>query len=454
MSTTTTLSLDADNWLYETGPTSKYGGGALVQIGIGGDIKRRNGIFEVDVSAFTAPSDITSAILTLTATTGVGVTENDMILQRLTQSFDETQSNWNTYDGTNGWTTAGAYDDVVAGETTYTVQVGNTENIVVDIVELVRDAINQRSGILRFIIYFEGTPSSSGYTKFASRSNGTTENRPTLAVTVAERNVWTGAIDGDLGDSRNWSGAAIPTSNDIAIFSNSADVTRGSLTCNKVYIGKNYTGAIGSTSTLIPVQANEVHLANKTNTHISLNGSVSTLAEVRIMDTVASDGEFRLAGKYNATVRRSRHRISLDTTETLRVDAHTNRATIQCSDDATNIRLTGANATLDNGGQFVKVSNRARVSVSRVDFDSTNITISSGGIVTCLGDEIEQIDIHNGSAIFRGNEGAPIVVSGLTIYPKGVANTKTGSATFTMGSPVNVYGGRLLLDGSQSVSVS
>ena len=183
MSHITTIYADKDNWIYESSPTAQYGAGGNLKIGIGGVFKKLTGIFEFDVSAITKPSDVVSAIFSLTESSSFSG-QNTMTLARLSQDFTESTSNWNTYDGSSAWASAGAEGDAELTEQTYTFTVGGGGNDVsVDIKELVIDAINNRSGVLRFICFYNGTPSSNGYSVFNSRTN-LSGNYPNIVVTI------------------------------------------------------------------------------------------------------------------------------------------------------------------------------------------------------------------------------------------------------------------------------
>ena len=270
MATTTTINPTKDNWLAEAYPTSQYGSGLRVQIGVATGIKYMNGIFEFDVSAYTNPSDVVGAVFTLTATASAGSGTNTMTLARLSQDFGETTSNYNTYDGSNAWATGGT-GDAETTETTYTFGVGTTANISVDIKELVIDAVTRRSGVLRFICFLNATPSSSGYTKFYSRSTGA-GTPPTLAVTVAQRISWLGVSSGDLEDARNWS-SGLPTANDIALFNENGSFSpsTGAMVCSRCYFGKNYSQDFGSSTTSLHIIASKVFADTKAQLFLRLS---------------------------------------------------------------------------------------------------------------------------------------------------------------------------------------
>ena len=89
-----------------------------------------------------------------------------------------------------------------------------------------------------------------------------------------------------------------------------------------------------------------------------------------------------------------------------------------------------------------------------VDNSGTEITVASSATVRCYAEEVDETIMYSGAIRFMGNEGAPIALVGLTVYPDGLADTRTGAATFRMGSAAVMYGGRLLLDGSMAVAIA
>jgi len=227
------------------------------------------------------------------------------------------------------------------------------------------------------------------------------------------------------------------------------------LTCNTCYIGKNYKGSIGTTSAMVDFDVNYIHFNSAyAGCHVNLNDSILTVAEVWISDTSRTVGSWRLTGKYNATLKRTRHNISLLTATTSRVDAHSSRASFTCSDDVTTVRISGAFATLEDGAGTLTITNRGSAEVSRVDYDDTNIIIASNASVRCLAEELGTITMYSGISRFMGNEGAPIVVARLEVYTSAVADTRTGAATFTLSSGALLYGGRILFDGSMDTAIA
>ena len=440
MATTTTINPTKDNWLAEGNPTSKYGNGALVQIGVSGGIKYMNGIFEFDVSGYTSPSDVVSATFTLTASASVG-SANTMTLARLSQDFGESTSNYNTYDGSNTWVTGGT-GDAEKTETTYTFGVGTTTDISVDIKELVVDAVTRRAGILRFICFLDGTPATSGYTKFYSRTTGA-GTPPALAVTVADRITWAGDVDSDVDNYRNWAGYVIPTADDYALFTNTVDATTGTLTCHTLQIGRTYTGTI-STAT----ECQRVHMfAPRATLNGRFNTSLSSQADCHVGDCKA----LGTSGKHDLTLSRSRDLSALTTDLVNRIDVHSSRVSFSASDSVATVRLSDCRFVLSDGVGTLTANGRANGTLEATTSTTSDIVLS-GGHVRIMAEEIDDVTAYSGRLTYRNNVGAPIATGDLVLY-SGIIDTRTDSATYDAAT-ITIYGGRLLLDGSQEVTLS
>ena len=111
---TITLYPTADNvMLMQTGPPNysniNYGTAPSVAIQVYGTTGRQRSIVQFDLSSI--PSDATIDTATLRLKTGSCVkgscTGRTVWAYRLTQSWTETGSTWNTYDGSNNWGAAG-----------------------------------------------------------------------------------------------------------------------------------------------------------------------------------------------------------------------------------------------------------------------------------------------------------------------------------------------------------
>jgi hypothetical protein len=464
MATTTTINPTKDNWIYESSPTSKYGSGANIKIGVSGSITHMSGIFEFDVSSFTTPSDIVSAMFSLTANNSAGSTTNTVTLARLSKDFDESNSNWNYSDDPTAWTTAGAMDDAETTETTYTFEVGDlpreSTDISVDIRELVIDAINRRSGVLRFICYYSGTPSSSGYTTFDSRTNSSGDY-PEVAITVADRIYWTNAAGapylGDVTVAGNWSGATVPTSNDYAMFlSGSEDATSGKLDCNTCFIGGKYKGSIGTTSTSLQIDCNSFIVHNRwAEWHVDLNESTSGAGCVaRVGNTSGKDGSCSIKGDCSVIVNKTRTILEIDGSDITSVDTH-GGGRVQLEED-TVIRSTKSQILIDKGVTTAVFADGTSVYFSDTSGTKGDITVAGNSTVTVYADEIDDVLLYSGRVGFMGNSSAPIETGNVFVYGSGSFNTRTNSTTFTLrsGKTITMYGGSVLFDASTELNIA
>ena len=464
MATTTTITASKDTWINEQRATQNYGGTTTITLGaksVGGVLKKNNGVFSFDVSSITDASTITKAELTLEYISEPAATAlvQTVTLARLNQDFNQSNATWNESDTGVSWSGGnGAFGNAETTQSTYDFEVGlgKSSDVVIDIKDLVIDAIQKRSGTLLLVAAIDGTPAAgTGQTKYATAEHST--NSLDLVISQADKIVWNGSAgDGVVSTASNWDGSTVPTSDDYAIFSQgSADILTGTLACYKAIIGRNYKGNFGTSALALNILCNEFNISNRySGVFVNLNDGSPVVSEVRIYDTNSTSDSFQIDGNYNATIVKTRHRISLDTTDTTRIDAHSSSASIQCSDDVTTVRLSGAFVTLDDGGGNVIISNRANVQISNINNDGTNIYIAGNSTVKLLADEIDQLSIYNGKVTFKGNEGAPIVVTGMEIFPQGLADTRTEAATFSMASAVNMFGGRLLLDGSVNTAIA
>ena len=455
MSTTTIVYAASDSYLRSDQPTTNNGTSTLLRMGYYSGGNLRHGVMQFDVSAFTDPNAIVAANLTLIQQNSFGSSVREMKVARLDQSFVEDECTWNIAETGTDWTGgAGADGNAADTQPTYTIDVGDSSgNQTIDIKDLVIDAINRRAGTLRLVFYIDDSGTAIGNAVFYSRSAGS--NNPTLGVIVADRIAWTGSADDDLDTDGNWEGGTAPTADDIALFNTgSVDAQRGSLQCRRIYVGRNYTGNIGLSTSEITFEAEEVRFNSYTSEiYLVINEAISTIAQVYISDTGRTEGTFTLDGKYDATITRTRHDISLDSADSTRIDAHSSTARFTLSDDVTVVRISKAYATLNDGAGSVTVSNRGFATVKNSATNDTDITINNASVI-CLADQVDQIIMHSGVLRFRNNVGAPIIVAGLTLYASAIADTRTGAATYPMSHAATIYGGQLLMDGSQSVSIA
>lgn len=105
-----------DNNFYGGSPTTNYGTIAEWDAIMDGGGAIRRGIVQFDLSSIPGNATITSSIFTLTGRGSMGSSPL-MALHRVTRDWTEAGSTWNTYDGSNNWTTAGGDYDATADAT-------------------------------------------------------------------------------------------------------------------------------------------------------------------------------------------------------------------------------------------------------------------------------------------------------------------------------------------------
>lgn len=459
MATTTTIYADSDTFIAESASTTNYGNNNRLKVGIYAGDELKNSILEFDVSAITSPADIVSAILTLTQTISYGSNAHTATIARLSQDYVEVEATWEIASTGVGWTGGdGASGDAETTTLpTYSMLVGNNSGTqTIDIRELVIDAIQRRSGVLRILCFCE-SGTGTGNTNFASSNDGTAVKRPVLSVKVADRLVWAGTMgDGDASDYRNWTPDTLPTADDYAIFSSgSEDVTSGSITCDRIYIGKSYKGNIGTSLQTTQVTANRLGFSTAiSKIHIHINPLGSVYGEARIHDTTSRSGEFRLVGRYNTTVFRTRQDINLQNTYSERIDAHSRKARFTAAQEPTVARITSAFATLEDGAGTLTASNRAVITMEADDNTAADIVVGGNSMVRCLAAQFDDGQLYSGLLSFAENTGSPVLVGELSIYSNFVVNTRNGAGTFTTTRPSNLRGGRMLFDGSQAITIT
>ena len=456
MATTTTIYADTDANLRENAPDTNYSGNSSIRCGQYSTY-RRHGVLMFDVSSFTDPGDIVSANLYLTISSDSGSTRT-MKVARLNQDYVEAEATWNSASSGVSWTGgAGGEGNGAFTEPNYSISIGNGQgDQEVDIKELVIDAINRRDDELWLIICFDPTDTSAtptGNSAFYPSEDTTASNRPKIAVTVAERVTWVGGVDSDADNALNWSSGSVPTSSDYALFNTgSVDVTAGVITCNRLYVGRNYKGNIGTTSSIRRMLCPSGYFSSP---HAGVHLQYYTTGEARVRDTSASADTFTLDGLFSAIVNRTRHDITLKTENATTIDAHSASAVFTCDDDVDTLRLSGGYATFADIPTVMILGSRAFAKVSRVDNTNTSVTLASNSSMRCLASLVGAIKLYQGARItFMGNEGAPIECGEVTIYNGSILDTRTGAPTWTTSDEIIVRGGRVLMDGSRAVTVT
>lgn len=451
MATTTTINPDSDSDIRESNPTTNYGSSTLMRIGYYSGSLKRHAVFKFDVSSFTSPSDIVSCNFTLKEQNTFGTTTRVMKISRLNQDYVESEVTWNEAQSGTNWTGgAGAAGNAETTQPTYSINVGNSVgDQTVDILELVIDAINKRSGELWLVVYIDpdDTGTGIGNSVFYSSEHVTASNRPKIDVVVADRIIWDGKSSSNVSTAGNWIGGVAPTANDYALFTNtpSNSPTTGSLECSRVYVGKNYRGDIGTSGIPLSIECDEFHNATRyADVNVNLSESASDRCELRVKDT--STGTLKFDGKLSAIVNRTRADVTLVCDDVNLIEAIGRGVTFNTTGELPTTVISGGTATLAEGGGTLTAVNGASVVSKRVTEDGTNYYVS-GSKVRILASEYDGVYIYSGLVLLRNNTGSPIEHGGvLYIYPNGVFDARTNSATWNPSNVVNMFGGQLATD--------
>lgn len=108
--TTVTLNSSIDNSIKNDVPTTNYGTNVNYLLGeSNADSATRRTLIKFDLSSLPSSVVISSAKLRLYADRDYSSNNRTFRVYRLKRSWGETTSSWNKYDGTNSWSTAGAF---------------------------------------------------------------------------------------------------------------------------------------------------------------------------------------------------------------------------------------------------------------------------------------------------------------------------------------------------------
>lgn len=175
----------ADTWVREYAPTANYGSNTSLQIGLisGKAADDRRALLEFDLSAFGNSVElITKAELKVTSAGAIPLGITDVYVRKINRDFNPATATWNTYDGSNNWTSGGGDYDASTDYPIYPA----LGLVSVDITPLVIDAIKNESEVLRLVIMADSTPLSSPW-QIRSLDFGTPEDRPYIDIEYAPK---------------------------------------------------------------------------------------------------------------------------------------------------------------------------------------------------------------------------------------------------------------------------
>ncbi len=177
-----------DTYLSSSRPTTNFGSSVLLEIGFfaakGSDTLRTLMVF--DVSDIPAGAVITSATLGLNASTAATSASVARAYRVVQDAWTEGGATWNTYDGSNAWTTAGCSDD----GSDFTLTDGVDWNLptstgafdITGMETLVQDAVDNRAGNLHLLLRRIFETSTTSIVTVDSGEHATPANRPLLTV--------------------------------------------------------------------------------------------------------------------------------------------------------------------------------------------------------------------------------------------------------------------------------
>jgi hypothetical protein len=485
MSTTTTIYTSKDTWLDGENTSTNYGTTTTLKIGqqtvgFGSAGERANAILAFDVSGLTDTRTLTQVNLKLTLNNSTGNTTRTMNVYRLNQDFTEAEATWQiSATGTDwsGGTTVGGASNTATTESTATFATGfrDTADVSVDITNMVKDAINLRSGTLLLWI---GIPLSDVATtramgNYHSLDATTASDRPQLEVITADRIVWDGSAgDGNAQTASNYVGDVAPDWYDHVIFNDGAvDVTNGNLICNSLFISEGYTGTMqqadASAISAISIVTIGYPISNKisikkTEGRFNLLFSTSNTWKVDIASTPTEGGKLSASysGKMTTNISGASNTLELDGDFDI-VSTGTNSGTkhITTSGTPTSIKAFRTKLTLNNGCNDFFTGDGTKMTCTSGNIAQTGFSyITDKTLVKHLGLETgADINVYNGTLSFKGNENPSITTEDIYLWKNGLFDPRTNVGAWNNTASPSIDcrgGGRFLVDVGRTITVT
>lgn len=169
-----------DTWLGSDAATTNHGTDADFQSIMTAGGSARRAIIKFDISSIPASSVISSATLTLN--TAIGLTTDQLSLHRITQAWTEGGSTWNTYNGTNNWSTAGGDYDAVADATATPSATTAGTDVTFTVTTLIQELVDGTTNN-GFLIKLTSETGNTKGVSFDSSTVATSTDRPKLEIT-------------------------------------------------------------------------------------------------------------------------------------------------------------------------------------------------------------------------------------------------------------------------------
>jgi hypothetical protein len=387
-----------------------------------------------------------------------------MKIARLNQDFVEAEVTWNVASTLVSWTGgAGGEGNGAFTEPTYSISVGNLQgDQEVDIKELVIDAINRRDDELWLIICFDPTDTAilpTGNSAFYPSEDATESNRPKIAVTVADRIAWVGGVDGNAGNTLNWSSGTGTTTSDYVYFNTgSADVTSGNITCHSLFIGEDYTGAIratgGSEIQILSSASDTGHVAviNKKKGLFLLADRTRIPRRVYFQNTPPEECSFQNGDSYHVFVDKTGGNLLVKKNSNLIMSSSRNSKKVTTSGTKTDIIANGKRLTLEDGCNDIVLANDAKVICK--DTVDGDLTITSGVFNQQGGAVDGDIIMYDGEFNFTNNENAVSDTTDVYVWKNAMFMAKSDSTDWSPQGDMIIRGGNFEVDAGSSVAIS
>lgn len=280
---------------------------------------------------------------------------------------------------------------------------------------------------------------------------------------------WVGGTDGDWGTASNWAEASVPiTGDDVYIVSGSADIDgsdQSAVTLDKLVVGTQYTGLIGTSGTKLQISATDFDYAsNGTSTYIE--GTYTTLT---VQETSTSATALNLYG-------------SSDTITTLRILGGRGGINIDSSvafGSASKVEQIGAAGVTTNiaDGTTIDASCTLTMDSGKLEMNQAiaTITVFGGELLATLDSgTVTDLDLYGGrvrwnptasctittltlySGLFDSRDSiAPaFTVTNTTLHENGTINEQSGLANAVWTNPINMEGGEVKYDIGRLVTIS
>lgn len=191
-----------DSYLSESAQSANFGATDNIVAGnihaTGVDYSHRI-VLQFDATDIPAYASVSSAVLTLDAISGSGISSTTFTAHRVTSTWTHLGVTWLTRDGSTAWTSSGGDYVALAADTT-TAATSTSDLVFSSLAALVTDAIQNRSGIVYVMVKGPEDTGSSSFLNLVSSHNATGE-KPKLVVTytvptftIADNGDGTGAV--------------------------------------------------------------------------------------------------------------------------------------------------------------------------------------------------------------------------------------------------------------------